>query len=211
MLIRAAGHAFGGSNSVRFRPEADTGGDLGDWCLTWRRDLAQGIGMTPAALWLKFRYARLLISAKERVASGDYAAARADAERIFALHAARGAQVPIPAEVMAALVAWNQGRYDDTARSVRRAGDGLAARLAAETRPERRHELHYLRAYCWTLLWYAQARGATVRWDDFADLAAPCEVALPRVSQLTREMFPVDEQVFTTARPQASGSRLAPE
>ena len=155
--------------------------------------------MDLGALWLKLRYARLLLSAKECVAAGEYEVARSTVERIFDLYDARRAAAPINADIMRALVAWNLGEYEATAQSVRHAADKLGRRLTTERRPARRHELHYLRAYCWTLLYYSEASGSTVPWENFADLKSACYVDLSRVGRMLREMFPVDEQVFATA------------
>lgn len=157
--------------------------------------------MDLSALWLRARYARLLISAKNRVAAGEYEPARSDVGRIFDLYDARGVEVPISAEIMRALIAWNLGEYDETGLSVRHAVDKLDRQLTAERRPARRHELNYLRAYCWTLLYYSETSGGTVRWENFADLAPARYLNLASVSRTTREMFPVDEQVFAPAQP----------
>jgi hypothetical protein len=154
-------------------------------------------------LWLRHRYARLLLAAKAEVAAGEVAAAGAAVERIFALFEAKGLEVPLRADLMRALVAWNQERHDETARSVRCAGDKLNRRLALEQDARRLHELDYLRAYGWTLLWWSEQCGAKVRWEEFADLARPAPVQLSRVSRTTREMFPVDAEVFANAGGQA--------
>lgn len=157
--------------------------------------------MDLGALWLRARYAHLLLSAKERVAAGEYEAARSDVGRIFDLYDARGVEVPIRADIMRALIAWNLGEYDATALYVRRAADKLRRRMTTERRPARRHELNYLRAYCWTLLYYSETSGGAVRWENFADLVPASHVNLSSVSRTTREMFPVDEQVFAPAQP----------
>ena len=158
--------------------------------------------MNLRALWLRARYARLLLSARRRVAAGKYEAARSDVGRIFDLYEARGVEVPISADIMRALIAWNLADYGATAVYVRRAADKLGRRLTTEMCSERRHELHYLRAYCWTLLYYSEASGAAVRWEHFTDLVPVCHVDLSKVSRTTRETFPVDEEVFAPAQPQ---------
>jgi hypothetical protein len=142
----------------------------------------------------------LLLSAKESVAEGEYKAAQRDLRQIIDLYAAREMDVPIYADIMSALVDWNLGDCDATARSVRHAADKLGRQLAKQKQPAKIHELHYLRAYLWTLLYYSEARGAAVRWEDFMDLSPASQVNLAKISRTIREMFPVDEQVFVLDR-----------
>lgn len=150
--------------------------------------------------WLRARYAPLLVSAKGRVAAGNYEAARRNIERIFRLYAQRGVIVPIKADIMRALIAWNMKNYDETAIYARHAADKIGQRLQSAY-PKGSNELQYLRAYCWSLLYYSEAAGAIVRWADFADLVPASYVDLTKISRTTREMFPVDEEVFAPAQP----------
>ncbi len=152
-------------------------------------------------IWLRVQYACLLLSAKWRVADGEYEAARSAVERIADLYAARELEAPLCADIMSGLIAWSLGEYDATALCVRRAADEIGRRLAAERQPALRHELNYLRAYCWTLLHYSESAGATVHWENFADLVPASYVNLTRVSRTIREMFPVDDQVFVLEKP----------
>ena len=136
--------------------------------------------MVLGAIWLRLRYACLLLLAKERVAAGKFEAAHSAMGRIFGLYSARRAEAPINAEIMCALIAWNRGEYDATVLCVRQAADKLDRRLTTERRAEMRHDLLYLRAYCWTLLYYSETSGGTVRWEDFADLSpAPATSTSP--------------------------------
>jgi hypothetical protein len=151
-------------------------------------------------LWLRAQYAPLLVSAKGQVAAGNYKVAQKKIERIFHLYEQRGISVPINADIMRALIAWNMKDYDDATVYVRRAADKLGQRLLL-AHPKRSNELQYLRAYCWTLLYYSEAAGAVVRWNDFADLVPASYVNLTKISRTTREMFPVDEEVFAPAQP----------
>ena len=169
--------------------------------LTEPRTSAQVWLMDLGALWLRLRYACLLLSAKERVAAGKFEAPRSAVGRICDLYSARRLEAPINADIMCALVAWNMGEFETTVYCVRRAADKLGRRLTMERRPARRHELHYLRAYCWTLLCYSETSGGTVPWENFTDLRSARYVDLSRVNRTVREMFPVDEQVFVIARP----------
>lgn len=152
-----------------------------------------------SALVLRLRSALLLIAARDRVAAGDFDAARKLTERIFARHQARGLDVPLNADIMRALIAWNMHDHGETISCVRRAADKIGQRLA-KARPERSDELHYLRAFCWTLLHHSEASGASVSWQNFADLVPASHVNLARVSRTVREMFPVGDEVFVLGK-----------
>jgi hypothetical protein len=103
-----------------------------DHRLTVSRTPAQVRRMDLSALWLRAWYARLLIYSTNRVAAGEYEAARSDVGRIFDRYGARGVEVPIRAEIMRLLIAWNLCEYDGTALSVRQAVDKLDRRLTKE-------------------------------------------------------------------------------
>jgi hypothetical protein len=149
----------------------------------------------------KFRYASLLVRAKNLIISERYEDARKNVDRIFGVYGERRAdKVPIPAHVMRALVAWNLGEYDITQAFVRNATDKISRRLLKPRSRRHENELLYLKCYCWTLLYFTETKGASVRWSEFEDLTpwVCAKVDLSAVSGTIKRTFPVDRQMFAS-------------
>ncbi len=162
--------------------------------------LSSGSRMGLHILWLKVLSASLLASAKARLAQGDIESARRKVERILDLYGARAVEVPVYANIMHALIAWNVRDYEITAVFVRKAADQIGLYIEKGARKERKNELHYLRAYLWTLLYHSENSGAAIVWEDFSDVTPAFDVNLTMINRTIREMFPVDQEVFTAGR-----------
>ncbi len=149
-------------------------------------------------IFQKLIYARLLLAASYAIGDGNYDGAESKVDAIFKLFKSEkpSSVVSIQANIMCALVAWNQSKFDLSFRATRVALDKIAVRLRSDARDK--DEFLYLRAYCKSLVYFSEEKSETLCDIDFSDIKnlPPGGINMNNVRRTTREMFPLDDTFF---------------
>jgi hypothetical protein len=142
-------------------------------------------------------YAFTFVAAREAIVRKRYSIAIKETEKMFKIFKEEkpSNNVPIQANIMCGLSAWNMNDFELTFKSCRVAINQINENLMYKNSKLNDDELYYLLAYCKNLVayaWVAGGKNFTYDFNDIKDLRYP-NYQISRVSSFLARTFPVTD------------------